>query len=161
VVHPDDKAAMLRVLSACSGDAAAAAHAISSRRGFECVTARDLRRWADAASAPRASMGRPVCAAFESQVLALLVLEGCYKVVNVAYSYEVVRIAARTVQAAPQWVEHPVVSGLVFSNMWVHGWLRRAGLRRLRVTCVEKAVPPVEVTAAVMRAILERIVSGG
>ena len=34
VVPPDDKAAMLRVLGACGGDAAAAARLISSRRGF-------------------------------------------------------------------------------------------------------------------------------
>ena len=103
VVRPDDKSAMLRVLGACGGDAAAAAQAISSRRGFECVTARDLQRWAAAAASPRATIGRPVCAAFEAQVLALLVLEGNLKVVNTVYSYEVVRIAARAVQAAPLW----------------------------------------------------------
>ena len=161
VVRPNDKSSMLRVFGACGGDAAAAAQAISSRRGFEGVTARDLQRWAAAAASPRATIGRPVCAAFEAQVLALLVLEGNLKVVNTVYSYEVVRIAARAVQAAPQWAGHPLVSRLAFSNMWVRGWLCRAGLRRLRVTCVEKVVPPAEVIAARMRAIQERIVSCG
>ena len=138
VVRPDDKSAMLRVLGACGGDAAAAAQAISSRRGFEGVTARDLQRWAAAAASPRATIGRPVCAA---QVLALLVLEGNLKVVDTVYNYEVVRIAACAVQAAPQWAGHPLVSRLAFPNMWVRGWLCRAGLRRLRVTCVEKEAP--------------------
>ena len=106
-------------------------------------------------------MGRPVSAAFEAQVLALLVLEGRERVVNVAYSYEVVRIAARTVQAGLKWAGHPLVSRLAFSNMWVRGWLRRAGLRRRRVTCVEKAVPSAAAIEARMRAIQERIVAGG
>ena len=81
VVRADDKASMLRVLQLCGGNASAAAHRISSRTGFEFVTARDLQRWAFAAASAGASAdgtarrGRPVCAEFEAAVKASLTLD--------------------------------------------------------------------------------------
>ena len=107
-------------------------------------------------------MGRPVCAAFEAHVKALLVLEeGGHARVNVAYGYAVIRLAARAAQALPQWRAHPRVAGLSFSDKWVCGWLHRAGLRRRRVTSVEKVPPPAAAVDARMREIQARIVAGG
>ena len=111
--------------------------------------------------------GAPVCAAFEARVKALLILEegegpaGGAPRVNVAYGYAVIRLAARLAQALPEWRAHPLVAGLEFSNKWVCGWLRRAGLRRRRVTSVEKVPPPAAAVDARMREIQARIVAGG
>ena len=80
---------------------------------------------------------------------------------NVAYGYAVIRLAARAAQALPQWRAHPRVAGLSLSDKWVCGWLRRAGLRRRRVTSVEKVPPPAAAVDARMREIQARIVVGG
>ena len=194
VVRADDKASMLRVLQLCGGNASAAAHRISSRTGFEFVTARDLQRWAFAAASAGASAdgtarrGRPVCAEFEAAVKASLTLDievrsdtpsvtipltratavsavGSFSTLpaaanNIVYSYDVIRAAARAVRALPQWRADPRVARLAFSNKWVRGWLRRAGLRRLRVTSVEKVPPPAAAVAERMRAIVARIRAG-
>ena len=102
-----------------------------------------------------------------SSTKALLILEegegpaGGAPRVNVAYGYAVIRLAARLAQALPEWRAHPLVAGLEFSNKWVCGWLRRAGLRRRRVTSVEKVPPPAAAVDARMREIQARIVAGG
>lgn len=81
--------------------------------------------------------------------------------VNVAYGYAVIRHAARLAAALPEWRAHPLVAGLAFSDKWVCGWLRRAGLRRRRVTSVDKVPPPAAVVDARMRDIRARIIAGG
>ena len=119
--------------------------------GYEKVTATMLEKWKKA-SAPR-KQGVKVNTEFETQVLSQLVYTELEKVndveqavvkANVAHSHAVIKKAAETVQKMPAFTSDEKVKKLAFSPMWVRGFLRRAALRRRRVTATEKVLPPVE-----------------
>ena len=119
--------------------------------GYEKVTATMVSRWSTAG--PSKKSGRKVNSAFEMQVINQFIytefenvngVEVAVIKANVAHSYGVLMAAARSVQVMPQFADDTKVAKLQFSRKWVVGFLRRATLRRRRVTAVDKALPPVD-----------------
>lgn len=85
-------------------------------------------------------------------------------VANVAYSYEIIRLAATTTMMLDPWASDAKLQKLKFSNKWIKGFLRRATLRRRRNTNSVKEVPSPEVVAARMKeiqAVIEKGPVGG
>ena len=69
-------------------------------------------------------------------------------VANIVHSYENVQNAARDASALPEFKDDPKIAALKFSNPWVKGFLKRAQLRRRRVTSNENtSVTPAAVQA--------------
>ena len=68
---------------------------------------------------------------------------------NAAFSYSVIRNVARETAKWAQFKKKKKVQGLQFSNQWVHGVIRRAGLQRKRVQAsdVKKRPTVAEVQA--------------
>jgi hypothetical protein len=58
------------------------------------------------------------------------------------------------------WASDAKIQKLMFSDMWVRGFLRRATLRRRRNTSSDKELPPVSVVAARMKEIQAVITEG-
>jgi hypothetical protein len=149
---------------------------INAIPGWEKVGRANVRRWLKIAAAAAAdpdaepvAKGRPVNASFEKAVVNNLMFaivsevygeEQLQVVANTAYSYETIRSAAKLVQAEPEWSDVPGVQNLKFSDDWVHSFLERNGLRRLRVTTTPKAPEPVAKVQARMAEIQKQIVDG-
>eukprot|EP00966_Prymnesium_polylepis_P094973 2199147-Prymnesium_polylepis.1 len=107
-----------------------------------------IREWSKAGVT--AKRGRPVNDDFEKQVIGQLVYTEIEKVddvetavvkANVAHSHAVIKRAAEIVK--PWFKDDERVQKLTFTAPWVKGFLKRAALRRRRVTASEKVLPPV------------------
>ena len=77
---------------------------------------------------------------------------------NCAYHYEVIRHAAREVQAMPAFVNHPLVRGLLFSNKWIGGFLRRHDMKRRRNSATDKVRPSPAAIQAQMELIQKFVI---
>lgn len=69
---------------------------------------------------------------------------------SVAYSYDLVREAARAEQAEPRWRDDPLVNKLEFSDHWVTRCLKRATMRRRKITTDKKEIPTPSIVIATM-----------
>ena len=76
---------------------------------------------------------------------------------NVAYSYALLKRAARKIKASPAFQNNLKVQGLKFSDRWVGGLLKRHALRRRRITATEKKVPEPAVIQKRMSEIQSKI----
>ena len=65
-------------------------------------------------------------------------------IVNVAYSYDIVRNTANNVAQQFNWSDNERVQALCFSNNWVNRFLKRAGMRRRKITREDKDIPKVD-----------------
>jgi hypothetical protein len=68
----------------------------------------------------------------------------------VAYSREIVRVAAKLAQQNEQWADDPAIQALKFSDGWITEFLRRANFRRRKITTETKSLPTVEEVAEIM-----------
>lgn len=103
--------------------------------------------------------GHKVNEEFEAQILGMLVyttmekvndVERAVIVANVAHAHAVIQAAGRKAQALPASAEDAVVQKINFSRPWVRGFLKRAALRRRRITTIDKVRPSVVDVRAVM-----------
>lgn len=143
-----EKAAILHAAEASSSQEVIAS--TRKRQGYETLRKHQLEKW----SMPKVPkrMGRPTDDAFNCAVMDELVYlkladandpSRIEVVANVAYSYPVVKHAAKQVQARPEFASSPVVAKLRFSNSWISTFLRNANFTRRRVTNTEKKIPSV------------------
>ena len=72
-------------------------------------------------------------------------------VVNVAYSYDIIRSTAHNVAQQFNWSENKRVQALCFSNNWVNRFLKRAGMRRRKITREDKDIPIVDEVKRIMK----------
>jgi hypothetical protein len=61
--------------------------------------------------------------------------------VNTVYDYEIVKVAARKVQADEVWKDDSKVQALQFSNKWVQAFLKRNHFKRIKITAELKERP--------------------
>jgi hypothetical protein len=165
----------LALLRKVGGNKEAALRVIHRTSGYEQVTHKNLTRWQT--STAKKNMGRKVNVDFERAVIGHLILtvlekvevevsgtvnkvEKARVVANVAYSYEIIKLAADTTRKEAPWASDAMFLKLKFSNKWVKGFLRRSTLRRRRNTSSVKAVPSPEVVAARMKQIQAVIEAG-
>ena len=157
--------------------------------GFDKVDAKQIRRWrkeedawqaleAEQAAAPsgfkrkrrekKHAGGRKVNTAFKQAVVDELIftslekVDGAEKAVveaNVMYSHALIVSAAESVKQMEQFKDDAKVRSLEFSRPWIRGLLRRAVLRRRRITATEKDLPAPAVVQARMVEIQDTIVS--
>ena len=137
-------------------------------RGFDSVTQKMIENWAK--SGPTRKRGVKVNTDFEDQVIGQLIYTEIEKVdnveqavvkSNVAHSHATIRLAATMVQKTAFFLKDSKIQALKFTPPWIKGFLRRAALRRRRVTAVEKVLPPVEDVRKRMGEIQTVIVQGG
>ena len=62
-------------------------------------------------------------------------------IVSVVYSYEIIRQSAFAAQAQIHWASNEKVKDLQFSSTWVKSFLRRANMRRRKITTEDKNIP--------------------
>ena len=62
-------------------------------------------------------------------------------IVSVVYSYAIIIEAALAVQKQSNWCAIEKVKGLMFSSTWVKSFLRRANMRRRKITTEDKKIP--------------------
>jgi len=60
---------------------------------------------------------------------------------NVVYPYEIIRYAAKEVQAKLCWLDDEKVQALQFSDRWIKGFLNRNKFNRKRITSEPKNIP--------------------
>ena len=70
---------------------------------------------------------------------------------NVAYSYDIIRNTAHKVAEQFNWIDNERVQGLRFSNNWVNRFLKRAGMRRRKITREDKDIPKVDKVKRIMK----------
>jgi len=140
--------------------------------GYERVDRRILKRWVKLGVEKKPRSGRGVNAEFERAVLGQLIFTVLTKqtdgskedtarvIANVAYSFEIIRLAAQSLVSLEPWCSDASVKKLKFSDMWIKGFLKRATMRRRRVTGTVKQIPEVPVVQARMRQIQEAITRG-
>ena len=128
--------------------------------GYEKVTPTMVKRWRTAG--PNKKRGKKVNAALEQQILGQMIytefeevngVEVALVKANISHSYAVIQAAAKIAQALPQFAADDKIKNLMFSRPWVKGFLKRAALRRRRVTASEKILPPPTEVRARMEAI--------
>jgi hypothetical protein len=142
--------------------------------GFKNLDRKSVRQWRDGkantAAEDRRPGGRPVNSTVESEVLDRLLFNVADKhrtegqlenIANVAFSYEIIRTAARDVQVLAKWAADARVQALKFTDPWVQGWLQRHDLRRRRVTTSIKNMPSIDAVQAAMEAIQAAAEGGG
>jgi hypothetical protein len=166
---PKERKAILDLLMKNEGNKQRTVRMVKTVRGYEKFTRQHLIRWTKVLL-PQRKRGPKISADFESEVLAKLVLkitdvvdgvESLAKIANVTHSYAVIREAARLTRNSLPWKNETGLMKLKFSNNWVQGFLRRAGLRRRRTTTTAKAKPPVSDIRKRMSEIQTTISSGG
>ena len=169
VYTPEQKNAMLALLQRRTGNKALALRIIVKKPGYEKVRHTHLRRWLKFGTKAKARTGRSVNEAFERAVLGHLVytvleqvdgVDTASVVANVTYSYDIAELAAKTTQKEAPWVDDAKIQKLKFSAKWVRGFLRRATLRRRRITSSDKVLPLPAVVAARMAEIQAVIKAG-
>ena len=64
--------------------------------------------------------------------------------VSVVYTYAIIQHAAIKVQASDRWITDEKIQALEFSSHWVRKFLRRAHMRRRKITTDEKNEPSDE-----------------
>ena len=69
---------------------------------------------------------------------------------SVVYSYNIIEEAARTVQASDRWINDEKIKVLEFSSTWVRNFLKRANMRRRKITTDDKNVPSDEEIQRIM-----------
>ena len=69
---------------------------------------------------------------------------------SVVYSYNIIEEAARTVQASDRWINDEKIKVLEFSSTWVRKFLKRANMRRRKITTDDKNVPSDEEIQRIM-----------
>jgi hypothetical protein len=151
---------------------ASALRIINATVGFEKVSRANLQRWAhaDAEQPEPRRKGRPVNVDFEKEVIGHLMftmtstvdgVEQFQVVANTAYSYDIIRHAAKDIKDKDEWKDIANVKDLTFSNCWVNSFLHRNSLRRLRVTTTAKPAQPTAVVQAHMEGVQAAITDGG
>jgi hypothetical protein len=149
------KASILNLIGEATG--ASAVKRLKYTPGFEKVTPTMVRKWRTPGPCKR--RGKKVNLEFEAQIIGQMIytefenvngVELALVKANVAHSYAVIQRAGEMVEALPQFKEDDKVQKLKFSRCWVRGFLRRAALRRRRVTATEKILPPVAEVRAKM-----------
>ena len=157
-----------------------AAKRVQTIRGYEKVTAKDIRRWrihdledfalAQASGGLKRQRqhggGRRVNMTYEAAVVdeliftSLELVDGKEKAVvqaNVAFSHALIIRAAQKVQRSLVFKDDPNVLKLKHNRSWIRGMLGRHALRRRRITANEKVLPEPEVVQARMTEIQETI----
>lgn len=61
--------------------------------------------------------------------------------VNVTYSYAIIKAAAISMQEKDEWSDSKTISKLLFTNRWIKSFLTRGGLSRRKITREDKDVP--------------------
>ncbi len=130
--------------------------------GFDKVHRAHIRSWKKESTVKKTA-GRKADANFEGEVLSHLIFTILQKNAagDVAYSYDIIKSAAKMVQALPHWKDDQGIQKLKFSNHWVVGFLRRNSLRRRRVTTFDKQIPAASVIRSEMQKIQRKIREGG
>ena len=156
-----EKVAAVEATSTTASDREAA-KTLSNTAGYEKVQGRQLKQWRTA-SVPK-KRGPKVNHSFRRDVLDQLIYtqvaaindpSAVAVVANVAYSYEVVKIAAQKVQQMPEYKDDVKVQALKFSPPWIQDFLEEHTLHRRRVSTTEKELPPVPDVQATMKGIAE------
>ena len=151
----------------CTKNRVATVARINLIRGYEHVTATMIRRWST--STVLNKRGRKINWSFEEQVVAQLVftaieqvdtVEQAVVVANVAYSHDIIRQAAVIAQEMPAFAEDVGLKSLKFTGPWIRGFLKRAALRKRRITTIEKKLPSVIAVRDRMGEIQKVIVTG-
>lgn len=171
VFRPADKSTILKQVTGLSDRKAASE--VRNIPGYEKTDHKAIGRWrreeaaAAAGTQPnKKARGRTVDLPFEQAVLdeviytSLQAVNGREKAVveaNVAYSYALLKRAARKIKASPAFQNNLKVQGLKFSDRWVGGLLKRHALRRRRITATEKKVPEPAVIQKRMSEIQSKI----
>ena len=167
---PGQRVQVVKLLAEASSSGSMAATGVQRLNrvpGYEKVTTTMVAKWAR--HGPKKKTGRKVNSSFETQVISQFIytefeivngIEIALIKANVAHSYGVMMAAARVVQAMPQFAGDPKVAKLQFSRKWVVGFLRRATLRRRRITAEDKSLPPVGQVRSRMAEIQSTLTSG-
>ena len=146
-------------------------HAVSLARntpGYEKVNRCQLKRWKRALTRPKKKMGRPTASdAFNTAVLNQLMFASVDKdsldesrvsiVANVAYSYDIIRLAAQEVRKLDAFKDDVKLKSYKFSNSWIRTWVKNMKMRRRRVTTTTKVLPPPAEVQERMLLIQERL----
>ena len=70
--------------------------------------------------------------------------------VSVVYTYSIIKEAAKSVQASDRWINNEKIQALEFSTTWIHKFLKRANMRRRKITTDDKNVPSDEEVRRIM-----------
>ena len=162
------KAKAVKVYKSVGGNQRKAVRLLN-RMGYSKLETKSLRKWIkkDSGEIVAGKRGKKVNEEFEGEVMQRLVfvlIDGvddqkkATVLANVAYSYEVIKLAAKDVQGQQKWSEDAAIQKLKFSAKWVHSFLERAQMRRKRVTAKEKKRPSDKDVRERMRAIQQVIV---
>jgi hypothetical protein len=163
---PAQKQSVLKLGEKLGVGSKGAATVASAQPGFEKVNPSMAHKWKK--KKQRRKSGPKVDDEFEQEVKDQLIFTSAEKikdkaqsmvVANVAYSYDIIKQAARKVQRQEKFQnkEDGKAKGLKFTNPWIVGWLKRMVLRRRRVTTEDKQLPPVPVVRRRMKKIQNRI----
>lgn len=137
---------------------------LSSIPKYQSITRRQLLKWLqsddDESLYNKLKTGKKVYQAFEEEVwesLLTVYFEEKYSEIdhnttfdliikdNVAYTHDIIRIAALIVQKKDEWRDVNDVSKLKFTAGWIQGFLKRNKFSRKKITRDAKNVPSAEV----------------
>ena len=151
----------------CCPTRAATMKRINMIPGYQHVTAKMVGEWSKCTVANKS--GPKVNWGFEEQVIAQLVytayetvdnVEQAVIVANVAHSHDVIRQAARIASKMPAFTDNLLIQRLKFTRPWIRAFLRRAALRKRRITTIDKKLPSVQEVRTRMGEIQKVIVDG-
>ena len=138
------------------------AKALHQTAGYESVQGRQLTSWAKAG--PQRKRGPKRNEDFRSAVLDQLIYTQVQDVnsadsvavlANVAYTYEIIKLAAERVQQFPEYADDAKVQKLKFTHPWIKEFLDSHSLHRRKVSTTEKELLPVPEVQAIMKGIAE------
>ena len=122
--------------------------------GFNLIHVRLLRQWIEhkARAVELRKRGPKVDLDFQREVWNSILLviyekdassghESLKIKANVAYTYEIIRYAAREVQSKLCWQDDEKIQALKFSDRWVKGFLNRNKFNRKKITSEPKNIP--------------------
>ena len=164
-----DNAAKVQILEVAETKGVAHALAIARNTpGYQRLTRKALCRWRRTIFKPKKRVGRKPCPdAFSRAILENLMYgtiehahgETRYRVLaNVAYGFEMVRVAAYEARKQPQFLSDERIQKHKFSNNFVRTWAKNLKMSRRRVTSTTKVLPPPEEVQAKMSFIQEHLI---
>ncbi|MBJ7298695.1 MAG: hypothetical protein JHC73_20910, partial [Dolichospermum sp.] len=127
---------------------------------FDGITVRTLRKWEQWSRTylSRKKPGIKMDLAFDADVWSRLILvildaeKGTSTVlVNVTYSYEIIKKACLEAQRSPEWINNDQIKKLKFSAGWIHNFLSRMDFNRRKITAEEKIRPTVTEINRIMK----------
>lgn len=119
--------------------------------GYEKLTAYQILHYSDSMCKALKRRGPKVIRDFESQIWSHLITaikdkdsKSWVVHTNVAFSYKLIQVAAKTVSQEANWSSIESIRRLNFSNKWVKKFLERQKFSRFAITTVVKVIPSDE-----------------